>query len=213
LPRSGPWLAHFKQLLAFPMYGTVIWLAWVLGAQRDNDAVVRLLFALLALGFVLWTWRIVRGGGARRWLVAGIAVLAAGAIVAAPLFVPEAETPARASARESTGWDAWSPAKVESLQSAGRTVFVDFTAAWCVTCQVNKRLVLETSEMRAAFARGNVALLRADWTKRDATITEALARLGRNGVPAYVVYQPGKAPQLLPEILDRAVVVDAIGSG
>ena len=211
LPRSGPWLAHFKQLLAFPLYGTVIWLAWVLGAQRDNDAVVRLLFALLALGFVLWTWRIVRGGGARRWMIAGLVVLAAGVVVAAPLFAPEGAAQARTAASDKNGWEAYTPAKVEALQAAGRTVFVDFTAAWCVTCQVNKRLVLETADTRAAFARGNVALLRADWTRRDAVITEALARLGRNGVPVYVVYRPGKAAQLLPEILDRKVVLDAIG--
>ncbi len=211
LPRSGPWLAHFKQLLAFPLYATVIWLAWVLGAQRDNDAVVRLLFALLALGFVLWTWRIVRGGGPRGWMIAGVAALAAGVVVAAPLFAGEGEPAARtARLSDSGGWDAYTPAKVSELQAAGRTVFVDFTAAWCVTCQVNKRLVLETADTRAAFARSGVALLRADWTRRDAVITEALARLGRNGVPAYVVYRPGQPPQLLPEILSRQVVLDAI---
>lgn len=216
VPRSGPWLAHVKQLLAFPLYGTVIWLVWVLGAQRDNDSVVRLLFALLALGFVLWTWRIVRGGGARRWLVAGLAALAAGTIVAAPLFVPERDVSGRATGKADPqagdGWDVYTPAKLSELQAAGRTVFVDFTAAWCVTCQVNKRLVLDRADTRAAFERANVALLRADWTRRDGAITEALARLGRNGVPVYVVYRPGRPPQLLPEILDRQVVLEAVGT-
>jgi thiol:disulfide interchange protein DsbD len=214
LPRSGPWLAHLKQLLAFPLYGTVIWLAWVLGAQRDNDAVVRLLFAMLALGFVLWTWRIVRGGGARGWMTASAAALVAGVVIAAPLFARDTDAVARSSAvRASDGWDPWTPAKVAELQAAGRTVFVDFTAAWCVTCQVNERLVLGTSEARAAFAQGNVALLRADWTRRDPAITEALARLGRNGVPVYVVYRPGQPARLLPEILNTQAVLDAIGAG
>ena len=113
-------------------------------------------------------------------------------------------------ARVADGWVDYSPAKVAELQAAGRTVFVDFTAAWCVTCQVNKRLVLDTADMRDTFAKGNVALLRADWTRRDPVITQALAALGRNGVPAYVVYRPGQSPQVLPEILKRQTIVDAI---
>lgn len=214
LPRSGPWLLRFKQLLAFPLYATVIWLAWVLGAQRDNDAVVRLLLAMLALGFALWAWRIVRSGGARGWSVAGLAALIAGVVVASPLFGSEQDAKARqASAPAQDRWEDYSAARVADLQAAGRTVFVDFTAAWCVTCQVNKRLVLDTAEMRAALARANVALLRADWTRRDAAITQALTALGRNGVPVYVVYRPGQAPRLLPEILQRQTVLDAVGAG
>ncbi|MEP6657738.1 MAG: thioredoxin family protein, partial [Betaproteobacteria bacterium] len=212
LPRSGPWLIRLKQLLAFPLYATAIWLAWVLGAQRDNDAVLRLLVAMLALGFALWTWRIVRTGGARGWGWAGLVALVAGVTVAAPLLGSGTEAaPARTVAGHDDGWQAYSPAKLAELQAAGRTVFVDFTAAWCVTCQVNKRLVLDTQEMRDAFARGNVALVRADWTRRDAAITQALAALGRNGVPVYAVYRPGQAPRLLPEILQRQLVLDAIG--
>ena len=91
-------------------------------------------------------------------------------------------------------------------------MFVDFTAAWCVTCQVNKRLVLETDDVRAGFARRNVALMRADWTRRDDVITRALAALGRNGVPVYVLYRPGKEPLLLPEVLQKDIVLDALGT-
>jgi thiol:disulfide interchange protein/DsbC/DsbD-like thiol-disulfide interchange protein len=213
LPRSGPWLVRFKQLLAFPLYGTVIWLAWVLGSQRDNDAVLRLFVVLLGVGFVLWVWRIVRTGGARPWGIAGLAVLTATAVAAWPLFATDADgvAPAKASvSAESGGWIAFSPAKIAELTAAGRPVFVDFTAAWCVTCQVNKRLVLNTADVRAGFARRNVALVRADWTRRDATITRALAALGRNGVPVYVLYRPGKEPLLLPEVLQKDVVLDAL---
>ncbi len=102
LPRPGPWLLRFKQLLAFPLYATVIWLAWVLGAQRDNDAVVRLLLALLCLGFALWTWRIVRTGGARPWGIAGVAALA-GAIGARVAAVPRRRRRAAARSRRAPG--------------------------------------------------------------------------------------------------------------
>jgi len=216
LPRSGPWLLRLKQLLAFPLYATVIWLAWVLGAQRDNDAVLRLLLALLGIGFALWTWRIVRTGGARPWALAGIASLAAASTVAWPLFATGAEAPparfgaaARAADRD---WLPYTPARVNELTAAGRPVFIDFTAAWCVTCQVNKRLVLSAADIRAAFAERNVTLVRADWTRRDPEITRALTALGRSGVPVYVLYRPGKSPLVLPEVLRQRIVLDALRS-
>ena len=217
LPRSGPWLVRFKQLLAFPLYATVIWLAWVLGSQRDNDAVLRLFAALLGTGFALWAWRIVRTGGARPWAIAVLAGLAAAVVVAWPLFTADADGPApggarAASAADGSEWMAFSPAKVAELTGAGRAVFVDFTAAWCVTCQVNKRLVLNTGDVRAGFAKRNVALVRADWTRRDAAITQALAALGRNGVPVYVLYRPDKEPLLLPEVLQQQTVLDALAT-
>jgi len=216
LPRSGPWLSRLKQLLAFPLYATVIWLAWVLGAQRDNDAVVRLLLALLGIGFALWTWRIVRTGGARPWGLAGIAALAAAVTVAWPLFGAEpaaATTRGGGAAPAADGdWAPYAPARVAELTAAGRPVFIDFTAAWCVTCQVNERLVLNTADVRAAFAQRNVALVRADWTRRDPEITRALTALGRSGVPVYVLYRPGKAPLVLPEVLQQNTVLDALQS-
>ncbi len=218
LPRSGPWLARFKQVLAFPLYATVIWLAWVLGAQADNDAVARLLLCLLGVGFALWAWRIVRGGGARRWGLAGIVALVLAIVVAWPLFGSEIEGRSRgaggsgASTATDGDWLPFSPARVVELTGAGRTVFVDFTAAWCVTCQVNKRLVLNDGEVRDAFARKNVALVRADWTRRDPVISQVLTALGRTGVPVYVLYRPGKEPLLLPEVLQRKTVLDALAA-
>jgi thiol:disulfide interchange protein len=217
LPRPGPWLARFRQVLAFPLYATVIWLAWVLGAQRDNDAVVRLLLALLCLGFALWTWRIVRTGGARPWGIAGVTALAGSLALAWPLFAAEADaSPSAGAGRRIAAADAeWQPytaARVADLTASGRPVFVDFTAAWCVTCQVNKRLVLNTADVRAEFKRKNVALVRADWTRRDPDITRALTALGRTGVPVYVLYPPGGRPVLLPEVLQRQTVLEALAS-
>jgi thiol:disulfide interchange protein DsbD len=217
LPRPGPWLMRFKQVLAFPLYATVIWLAWVLGAQRDNDAVVRLLLALLSLGFALWTWHIVRTGGARSWGIAGVAALAGSLALAWPLFTTDADAssaaaPTRRVAAGDADWQPYTPARVADLTAAGRPVFVDFTAAWCVTCQVNKRLVLNARDIRGAFARKNVALVRADWTRRDPDITRALSALGRTGVPVYVLYPPGGKPVLLPEVLQQQAVLEALGS-
>jgi thiol:disulfide interchange protein DsbD len=216
LPRPGPWLARFKQLLAFPLYATVIWLAWVLGAQRDNDALSRLLIVLLCLGFALWAWRIVRTGGARPWGIAGFIALAGAATVAWPLFATDAPAPAKSAgsgaASDEREWTAFTPAAVAALTASGRPVFVDFTAAWCVTCQVNKRLVLNADDVRARFAEKGVALVRADWTRRDPAITQALAALGRNGVPVYVLYRPGKEPLLLPEVLQRSTMHEALAT-
>ena len=127
LPRPGPWLERFKQLLAFPLYATVIWLAWVLGAQRDNDAVLRLMIALLGVGFALWAWRIVRTGGARPWGVAGLVVLAAAATVAWPLFATESMPAAKAAdaargrrTRTATGRRSRRPRWRRSRPPAGR---------------------------------------------------------------------------------------------
>ena len=216
LPRPGPWLERFKQVLAFPLYATVIWLVWVLGAQRDNDALLRLLLALLGVGFALWAWRIVRTGGARGWGIAALAAVAVSALVAWPLFATDAMSSAKAAdttaASAEPGWVPFSPATVAELNASGRPVFVDFTAAWCVTCQVNKRLVLNSADVRAEFAAKRVALVRADWTRRDPAITQALAALGRNGVPVYVLYRPGKEPLLLPEVLQRSTMREALAT-
>ncbi len=142
-------------------------------------------------------------------------MLAIAAVVAWPLFARDAEAvkSTDASAAAVAGdWTPFTPARVADFTAAGRPVFIDFTAAWCVTCQVNKRLVLNTDDVRAAFARRNVALVRADWTRRDPAITQALAALGRSGVPVYVLHRPGKAPLLLPEVLQQQIVLDALAT-
>jgi thiol:disulfide interchange protein DsbD len=192
----------------------VAWLAWVLGAQVDNDAVMRLLATLVIVAFALWAWRIARAGAARAWSAVAVAGVVGAIVVAWPLMTSGRAADAMASTRASTdpGWQAFTPARVRELTSAGHAVFVDFTAAWCVTCQVNKRLVLNDAEVRQAFASRKVELVRADWTRRDPTITGALAALGRNGVPVYVLYRPGKDPMLLPEVLRKQLVLDALAT-
>jgi thiol:disulfide interchange protein DsbD len=209
LPKPGPWMLRFRQVLAFPLYATVVWLVWVLGTQSGVDILGRFALALVALGFAAWAYGLAQAGAGKARLAA-----AAGALLALWLAWPAATPAALAQDRAATstdaGWEAWSPARVAELTAAGKPVFVDFTAAWCVTCQVNKQLVLQSSAVRAAFAERGVMLLRADWTNRDPAIGAALAALGRTGVPVYVLHRPGAAPQVLPELLRKRIVLDAL---
>lgn len=218
LPKPGVWMERLKQFLAFPLYATVAWLVWVLGAQVDNDAVVRLLVTLVIVAFALWAWRAYRFGAAPVFSLAAVAGLVAAVAVAWPLFAsaPERDPAAPVQARTTSGvpdpWQAYTPARMSELTAGGKAVFVDFTAAWCVTCQVNKRLVLNDGTIKDAFAKSGVTLVRADWTRRDPAIGQALAALGRQGVPVYVLYRPGKEPVLLPEVLQKQVVLDALAT-
>ena len=210
-------MERLKQFLAFPLYATVAWLVWVLGAQVDNDAVVRLLVTLVVLSFALWAWRAYRGGGAPRVLGRRAAGLIGAVVVAWPLFAAlersaAAPVQAQGDVRRRRSVAAVHARARERSDAASKPVFVDFTAAWCVTCQVNKRLVLNDGDVKKAFADRGVALVRADWTRRDPAITQALAALGRQGVPVYVLYRPGKEPLLLPEVLQSQTVLDALAT-
>jgi len=213
LPRPGAWMERMKQLLAFPLYATVAWLVWVLGAQLDNDAVVRVLIVLVIVAFALWAWRLFKVGGGRSWAVAaGVALVSAGIVVWPLLRGGDVDAPSSVTSNTSGPWHAFTPTAVADLSAGGHAVFIDFTAAWCVTCQVNKRLVLNDPAIREALAKRGVELVRADWTRRDPVITQALAALGRQGVPVYVLYRPGKAPLVLPEILKKQIVLDALAT-
>jgi thiol:disulfide interchange protein/DsbC/DsbD-like thiol-disulfide interchange protein len=215
LPRPGAWMLRLKQLLAFPLYATVIWLAWVLGMQLDIDAVARLFVVLLLIAFALWAWQAMRSGAARGWGWAAVVSLAAVVAVGWPVVIAATVGGEPASKRVATDrgpWQDYAPERLQQLTAAGRAVFVDFTAAWCVTCQVNKRLVLNTDAVQQAFAQNNIALLRADWTRRDAAIGRALAALGRSGVPVYVLYRPGREPLILPEVLHQRAITDALSN-
>ena len=202
LPAPGPWLPAFKQFMAFPLYATVVWLAWVLLVQVGADGVIRLGAGLVVLAFAAWVFG--RARGARgRWVAAAAVIAALWAAI--PMTAGPQERPG-------DGWRPWSAAELARLNAEGKAVFVDFTAAWCVTCQVNKKVVLESRAVRAAFDKSGIALMRADWTRRDAEITEALAAFGRSGVPVYVLHAPDKAPRLLPEILTERIILDALAT-
>jgi thiol:disulfide interchange protein DsbD len=215
LPRPGAWMAHFKAVMAFPMFATVVWLVWVLGMQVGVDGVAALLGLLLALAFGAWALGSpTLGPKARAGFGSAAALLLAAALVwALPALRQDAVAQPAAGSATAMDWQAWSPERVAQAQAAGQPVFVDFTAAWCVTCQFNKRATLAAADVKQAFADKKVLLLRADWTRRDAAISAELSRLGRSGVPVYALYTPGAAgPRLLSEILSVAEVRGALDS-
>ena len=211
LPRPGAWMDTFRKLMAFPMLATVVWLVWVLGQQSGINGAGALLILLVGLALLVWAMSL--GGRVRPWMTGGAAAVMALLLWAFGPQVTEMSelalsTPASAkgaggatSAAAGNQWQAWSPGAAEQLVAAGQPVFVDFTAAWCVTCQYNKKTTLANADVLADLKSKNVALLRADWTRRDPAITAALAALGRSGVPVYVFYAPGKAPVMLTEVL------------
>jgi thiol:disulfide interchange protein len=209
LPRPGAWMATFKQFMAFPLLATVVWLTWVLGTQQGNDGVLKLLAGLVLIGMAAWAygrWGM-RGG---KFGMAFAAVLLAGGIVfawpgEANVAAPSAGAQAKAG---ELAWEPWSKAKLEQLRGEGKPVFVDFTASWCITCQVNKRVALHNDAVVKRFAERGVIALKADWTRQDPAITAALAEFGRNAVPLYVMYGGnGAAPVVLPEVLTPALML------
>lgn len=211
LPRPGAWMARFKVLMAFPMFATVVWLVWVIGQQTGIDGAAALLAVLLALAFIAWALGTPGIGGIARaaFGMVGALGLAAALSWMLPSFHASAATATR-GAEAGSAWAPWSEQRVAELRAAGKPVFVDFTAAWCVTCQFNKRATLADPAVMADFAARGVVLLRADWTRRDPAITAALAAFGRSGVPVYALYGADGAPQLLGEILSVREVRDAL---
>jgi len=215
LPRPGVWMEILRQAVAVPIFATVIWLAWVLVRAWGANILLVLLGAFLLLGVAGWflgRWP------TRRWSSAVAAVL----LLAVVALCVGAEKLAGADSTQNSpavsensggGWEPWSAEAVRRSQAEGRPVFVDFTASWCLSCQVNERTALAQPEVQAAFRDAHVTLLRADWTRRDPAITETLSALGRSGVPTYVLYAPGGGgPRLLPEVLTPGIVLDALAS-
>ena len=211
LPKPGGWMEVLRQAISVPIFATVIWLAWVLAGAYGTGALLALLtsFLLLAIaGWFLGRWP------GNRWAAAvagfillgvvGLGIFASRNMITAPETLSPPETDGH--------WQPWSEEAVNRSLAAGQPVFVDFTANWCLSCQVNERVALSRPEVVLAFQARNVVLMKADWTRHDEAITQALAALGRSGVPAYALYTPGHSdPELLPEVLTPGIVTDAVG--
>ncbi len=202
LPRPGAWMVTFRQLMAFPMFATVVWLVWVLGQQSGIDGAGALLGVLVLMALAIWALTL---NGKARTVIATFSIAACALFISATgsnITKIQTDDAISASATSAgSNWQAWEPGRVDQLTASGQNVFVDFTAAWCVTCQYNKKTTLSNADVMADMAAKKVVLLRADWTRRDPAVTAALSQLGRSGVPVYVIYKPGRAPVVLSEIL------------
>lgn len=220
LPRPGAWMETFKKALAFLLYGTVVWLAWVFGSQVGVNGMAALLLGLVIMGIAAWVWGN-WGNLAKKKSVRTVAL-----IVALPLllsggyiqywathFEPPEMVLNAGSFGDGIQWQAYSPETVSALVSEGKTVYVDFTATWCLTCQVNKKVAFTSDEVIEYFIDNDVVALKGDWTRRDPVITRELQRFGRNGVPTNIIYRPSGEDTLLPEVLTPGIVLDALREG
>jgi thiol:disulfide interchange protein/DsbC/DsbD-like thiol-disulfide interchange protein len=209
VPKPGAWMETLKQFMGFLLMGTVIFLVYVFGALTGEDSVPMLLGALLVAAVAAWI--LGRGTGPTRSHGARVAA----ALLALCLFaaaVGEGVRLARQTPLTQDSWQPWSPSAVHQALAQGHPVFVDFTAAWCLSCKVNERLALDIDSTKKLFAAKRVALFRGDWTHSDPQISDTLRQFNRNGVPLYLVYSPQKpdAPQVLPEVLTPGLVQDAL---
>jgi thiol:disulfide interchange protein len=186
-------MARFRHILAIPMAVTAFGLAWILERQTGLDGLAVGIAAAAAVALVLW-WAGQRHG----WLRFAPAALASGLAI---VLLPAAPAPAEARTGGSLRAEPFSEARLAELRSAGRPVFVYFTADWCLTCKVNEAAVLDQDEVAAVFRDKRAAVLVGDWTRGDAAIGRFLEKQGRSGVPLYLWYAPGKGPEVLPQIL------------
>jgi thiol:disulfide interchange protein DsbD len=224
LPRPGAWMETLKQALAFPMFATAAWLFWVLSVQTGPAGLAAALTGALLLAFALWLhdrlrvarapWPRVGAGAALLGLLAAIRLGADTGAAPEPAGLADAEPATRtAAASVALPAEPYTAARLNAARNDGRAVFVNMTAAWCITCLVNERVALGRAAVARAFAEQGVLYLKGDWTNRDPAITDYLASFGRSGVPIYVFYPPGGAPRVLPQVLTEAIVLQGIGAG
>ena len=221
MPRPGDWMIRFKEFLAFPMFATVIWLMWVLGFQVDSSGVTAVLIGLLLITFAVWLLRSNKGSPARRRVVWLMTLMLLSAAIYLPLqlagqTVGADQTDGASAIRQAQsrgsymGPDAetYTAERLMALRKEG-PVFINFTAAWCITCQVNEVVALNKASTAKLFSEHNVAYLKGDWTNEDPAITKKLEQYGRSGVPLYLLYGPGTEVQsatILPQVLTEAIV-------
>lgn len=204
LPRPGQWMETFKQVMAFPLYLTTLWLLWVLGGLTDRNGMSVALLGCVLIAFALWLWN---RSGAFATMLKIVSIAAAVGLLGSPLL-KTASGPAATTAN--AAFEPWSEERLAALRAEGRTVFVNFTADWCITCKVNEHGALASAAVRQAFADRNVVWLEGDWTRADPVITKTLTGFGRAGVPLYLVYVNGGEPAVLPQVLTPDLIIAAL---
>ncbi len=212
LPRPGGWMELAKQLLAFPLYGTVAWLVWVLIQEIGPGEALAALFGLVLVGFAVWIYGQTRlAAPLGRGLGIGLAAAgtAAAILLAASLTKTEAGT-ATAAPQERLAYEPFTAERLARLEATGTPVFVNLTASWCVTCLINERVALDSEAVRQAFAARGIVALKGDWTTQNPEITALLQQFGRSGVPLYLLYSGKGEPVILPQILTATSVLDAL---
>jgi thiol:disulfide interchange protein/DsbC/DsbD-like thiol-disulfide interchange protein len=211
-PSPGRWMDRLRQGLAFPMYGASAWLVWVVSQEAGPAGVLGTVAGLVLLGFAAWMIGVAQQATRRTRRFAQ--VVAAATLLMALTVLTGIGTAPPAPLQVEADADAYSASRLAALHAEGRPVFVNMTAAWCVTCLVNERVAIATTPVREAFAAHHVAYLKGDWTRQDATITAFLREHGRDGVPLYVYFPPGdEPPRVLPQILTEQTMLRAIGAG
>lgn len=224
LPRPGAWMILVKELLAFPLFATTLWLLWVLGNQRDIFSVVAVASGCLLVAFAGWILNrakmsVNRGFKRGARMVAGVVAVAAIVVSIAPIWTGASSaqsvaTESRESSADATPvWTPFSQHRLNEFIDSGRPVFVDFTAEWCITCKVNEKFVLSNSGVNQAFKERDFVMVKADWTDGNPEIGLALKRLDRQGVPVYVVYRKRGdkvAQRVLPTLLTPGILREAI---
>lgn len=205
MPKPGAWMNVFRKLMAIPMLLTMIWLLWVLSQQVSFTALVLYIAAVISLCVCLFLY-----GKLQFSLLTAKLPIVLSAACAVLLFAAASSPLFRQPDAAVQAADAWSPQAVENALKAGKPVFVDFTASWCVTCQANKIAVLDREDIRKAFKQHGVVFLVADWTNQNPDITQALESFGRSGVPLYILYSPDGKTTVLPELLTKNIVIGAL---
>jgi thiol:disulfide interchange protein DsbD len=203
IPKPGPWMEQLKQLLAFPLYVTAVWLSWIVGRQAGVNGMGLLLLGCVLITFALWLWSEQTW---KRTLSACCAAIAIG-ILTSPLMQPTTN-----NQHNDQSWQTYSPQVLSDLRQQGKPVFLNITADWCLTCLANEKVTLSSTAVKQALVNTGITYLKGDWTNHDPVITDLLAQYGRSGIPLYVIYpavvdQPG---EVLPQILTQDIVLEAI---
>lgn len=219
LPKPGAWMETFKQFMAFPLFATAIWLAWVFGQQVGIDGLTNLMIGLLLLSMGIWIlnrWKATQISNVSRIVSRAVVIL----LVVGGFFISASSTAQQTTTTTSSGaqtdsygieWQEYSQSQLDDHLADEKNVFIDFTAAWCITCKANERVVFSSNEVKQKFEDMDFVMMKADWTNRNPEITRALESFGRNGVPLYVIYNEQlDEPMILPQLLTPGIVIDAL---